>query len=53
MTNLYLVYLGGCRPKSNIELHDIQFVAGAKIEDTYQTLCERWFGNVKGLHLDI
>jgi hypothetical protein len=50
--NLYLVYLGGRTPKSNIELHDIQFVAGSKIEDTYQTLCERWFGTVRGLHLD-
>ncbi|MBX7142967.1 MAG: DUF1543 domain-containing protein [Oligoflexia bacterium] len=52
MTNLFLVYLGGRTSKSNIELHDVQFVAGVKIEDTYQTLCERWFGNVKGLHVD-
>ncbi len=52
MTNLYLVYLGGRTSKSNIELHDIQFVAGSKIEDTYSVLCERWFGDVKGLHLD-
>lgn len=52
MTNLYLVYLGGRTPKSNIELHDIQFVTGSKIEDTYQTLREKWFGTVKGLHLD-
>ncbi len=52
MTNLYLVYLGGRAPKSNIELHDVQFATGSKIEDTYQTLCERWFGTVKGLHID-
>jgi len=52
MLNLYLVYLGGRTPKSNIELHDIQFVAGSKIEDTYETLRERWFGTVKGLHID-
>ena len=52
MPKLFLVYLGGRTSKSNIELHDIQFAAGSKIEDTYQTLRERWFGNIKGLHID-
>ena len=52
MMNLYLVYLGGRTSKCSIELHDVQFVAGSRIEDTYQTLCERWFGNVRGLHVD-
>ena len=52
MPNLYLVYLGGKAPKSNIELHDVQFVAGNTIEDTYEALRQQWFGTVKGLHLD-
>jgi hypothetical protein len=52
MANLFLVYLGGRTPKSNIELHDVQFVAGEKIEDTYEALRAQWFGTVKGLHLD-
>ncbi len=52
MPKLFLVYLGGRAPKSNIELHDVQFVAGETIEDTYAQLRAGWFGTVKGLHLD-
>jgi hypothetical protein len=52
MAKLFLVYLGGGTPKSNIELHDVQFVAGETIEDTFEQLRQRWFGTVKGLHLD-
>jgi hypothetical protein len=52
MPKLFLVYLGGGAPKSNIELHDGQFVAGETIEDTFEQLRQRWFGTVKGLHLD-
>jgi len=52
MPKLFLVYLGGRTPKSNIELHDVQFVAGETIEDTFEQLRQRWFGTVKGLHLD-
>jgi hypothetical protein len=29
-----------------------QFVVGETIEDTYETLRQRWFGTIKGLHLD-
>ena len=47
-----MVVLGGSAPKANIELHDIQFVTGQKIEDTYPKLIESWFGNKKGLHID-
>jgi hypothetical protein len=52
MPKLFLVYLGGGTPKSNIELHDVQFVAGETIEDTFEQLRQQWFGTVEGLHLD-
>ena len=52
MSQLFIVYLGGSAPKANIELHDIQFVVGDSIEDTYEQLRQNWFGAVKGLHLD-
>ena len=35
---LYLVVLGGKAKKANIELHDVRWVVGSKIEDTYDTL---------------
>ena len=49
---LYLVVLGGCANKANIELHDVRWVVGAKIEDTFDTLRRDWFGSVEGLHID-
>ena len=49
---LYLVVLGGRAEKSNIELHDVRWVVGSKIEDTYDTLRKDWFGSSKGLHID-
>lgn len=52
MTKLFMVYLGGRTPKCHIELHDMRFVAGNSIEDTYPTLREEWLGDVKGMHLD-
>jgi hypothetical protein len=52
MSQLFIVYLGGSAIKANIELHDIQFVIGNKIEDTYEQLRNNWFGTIKGLHLD-
>jgi Domain of Unknown Function (DUF1543) len=52
MPKLFLVYLGGRAPKANIELHDVQFVAGDSIDDTFEQLRQRWFGTVQGLHLD-
>ena len=38
--------------KANIELHDVRWVVGSKIEDTYDTLRKDWFGSPKGLHID-
>ena len=49
---LYLVVLGGNAKKANIELHDVRWVVGSKIEDTYDTLRKDWFGSPKGLHID-
>ena len=49
---LYLVVLGGRVEKANIELHDVRWVVGSKIEDTYDTLRKDWFGSPKGLHID-
>ena len=49
---LYLVVLGGRAEKANIELHDVRWVIGSKIEDTYDTLRKDWFGSPKGLHID-
>ena len=44
--------LGGRAEKANIELHDVRWVVGSKIEDTYDTLRKDWFGSSKGLHID-
>ena len=49
---LYLVVLGGKAKKANIELHDVRWVVGSKIEDTYDTLRKDWFGSPQGLHID-
>ena len=49
---LYLVVLGGRANKANIELHDVRWVVGSKIEDTYDTLRKDCFGSPKGLHID-
>ncbi len=52
MTNLYLFYLGGNAGRSNIEVHDVQFVAVDKVEDAYPLLREAWYGDKDKLHLD-
>ena len=44
--------LGGRVKKANIELHDVRWIVGSKIEDTYDTLRKDWFGSPKGLHID-
>ena len=49
---LFLVVLGGRAEKANIELHDVRWVVGSKIEDTHETLRKDWFGSQKGLHID-
>ena len=49
---LYLVVLGGRAKKANVEQHDVRWVVGSKIEDTYDTLRKDWFGSPIGLHID-
>ena len=49
---LFLVVIGGKAPKANIELHDVRWVIGSKIEDTYNDLRSNWFGLNEGLHID-
>ena len=49
---LYLVVVGGRSPKANIELHDVRWVIGSKIEDTFDQLRSDWFGSRNGLHID-
>ena len=49
---LFLVVLGGRAEKANVELHDVRWVVGARIEDTYDVLRNDWFGTLEGLHID-
>ncbi len=50
--NLFFVYIGGQIEGSLIELHDVRFVLGEKIEDTYDELKKSWWGMPESLHLD-
>ena len=49
---LFLVVLGGRALKANVELHDVRWVVGSKIEDTFNVLRKNWFGSIDGLHID-
>ena len=49
---LFLVVVGGKAPKANIELHDVRWVIGSKIEDTFDQLRNDWFGSYSGLRID-
>ena len=50
--HLFLVVLGGRAKKANVELHDVRWVLGSRIEDTYDVLRRDWFGSLEGLHID-
>tara|TARA_B100000965_G_scaffold155505_1_gene129498 strand:+ start:101 stop:655 length:555 start_codon:yes stop_codon:yes gene_type:complete len=50
--SLYIVVLGGRSLKSNIEIHDVRWVVGESLEDTYPELREQWLGKISGLHID-
>ncbi len=52
MKKLYAVYLGGRADRCNIELHDVVFVVGSSIEETYPILAKKWFGNLHQFHID-
>lgn len=49
---LFAVYLGGRADRCNIELHDVVFVVGSSIEETYPLLAKKWFGNLNQFHID-
>ncbi len=49
---LFLVVVGGRSPKANIELHDVRWVIGTKIEDTLEQLRNDYFGSNNGSHID-
>jgi len=49
---LFLVVLGGRAQKANVELHDVRWVIGSRIEDTFDVLRRDWFGTIDGLHID-
>jgi len=50
--NLYMFYVGGNAGKSNIEVHDIQFVVANAPQDAWPTLREAWFGDRDKIHID-
>lgn len=50
--NLYMFYIGGNAGKSNIEVHDIQFVAANEPQDAWPALREAWFGDKDKIHID-
>lgn len=52
MPQLFMVYLGGHAGQCHIEVHDVRFVIGEQIEDTYPELIQQWYGDKSGLHLD-
>ena len=52
LMNLFAIYIGGKTETSLLEVHDIQFAAGEKIEDTYEHLRKQWWGTPQSLHLD-
>ncbi|MER5081895.1 DUF1543 domain-containing protein [Providencia stuartii] len=49
---LFMFYVGGNAGKSNIEVHDIQFVVAEKPTDTWPALREAWFGDKDKIHID-
>ena len=50
--NLFFIYVGGKTATSLIEVHDIHFAIGEKIEDTYDQIRKQWWGTPESLHLD-
>ncbi len=52
MPQLFMVYLGGRAGQCHIEVHDVRFVVGERIEDTHQALIQQWYGHKNNLHLD-
>jgi Domain of Unknown Function (DUF1543). len=49
---LFVFALGGNAGKSNIEVHDIQFVIAENPEEAWPTLRKNWFGDQDKIHID-
>lgn len=49
---LFMVLVGGHTPTSNLEVHDMRFVTGTALRDTYDTLQSEWWGDPDSLHID-
>ena len=49
---LFIVVLGGRTKTSHIELHDVRWVIGRSIKDTFPKLRAEWIGDINGLHID-
>ncbi len=52
MLKLFAVLLGGRASGCHIELHDVVFIVGYSLEETYPRLVHKWFGHHKRLHVD-
>lgn len=52
MKQLYQFYIGGNAGRSNIEVHDIQFVVCETYEEAIPTLKSLWFGDADKIHID-
>lgn len=53
MKRLFAVYLGGYAPQCNVELHDMVFVVGENIAETFPQLIKKWFMQTyQQLHYD-
>jgi hypothetical protein len=50
--HLFMFYVGGNAGKSNIEVHDIQFVVARTPEEAWPALREAWFGDADKIHID-
>ena len=50
--SLFIVVLGGRSSTSNVEIHDVRWVLGESIEDTFPELRKQWLGKKGGLHID-
>lgn len=49
---LYMFYLGGNAGRSNIEVHDIQFVVTKSPKEAWPILRNVWFGDKDKVHID-
>jgi Domain of Unknown Function (DUF1543) len=49
---LFMFYVGGNCGNSNVELHDVRFSIGRRLEDCFDDLRRQWWGEPASLHLD-